>query len=364
MKKKSLIVLLLLLLLGAGAWYYRRPAEATPESTLSPDRLVAKAEKRDIDFSIDVSGDVIPLTQLEIKAEVGGRIKALHVEAGQVVKQGELLVEIDDRDLLTEKDSVLTEIEGAKLTVDLTTKKFNRGKELFEAKLISIEDFDDLSSQHLLAQNSLTKAERKLQLTEDKLIKTKVIAPSDGTVLTLPVIEGQVIIAAASVNSGTSLMTIADLSKLLVESQINQVDVARLEVNKTAVVRAESLRDLEMEAKIFFIAPKAEAKNNVKGFLVRALISKPNARLRPGMTVNMTVPVAHVEDAVSVPISAVFKGEGNSRVVYVRNGENPERREVKIGVSNFDHAQIIKGVAEGEEILLIEPNRTPGLKKS
>ena len=164
-------------------------------------------------------------------------------------------------------------------------------------------------------------------------------------------------IAAASVNSGTTLMTIANLEKLLVETHVNQVDVAKLAQDQRVKLRAESLKDLEMDARISFIAPIATVKNSIKGFQVQALIEKPNARLRPGMTVSMTVPVASADDALSVPISAVFKGDGGKKVVYVRTGENSEKREVKIGITNIDYAQILNGLKEGEEILLTEPDK-------
>ena len=268
-----------------------------------------------------------------------------------------MLVEIDDRDLLSEKESALTEIEGAKLTMQRAKNNFDRGKELSDSKLVSREVFDNLNSEYAISQNGLTKAERKLQLVEDRLRKTKVLAPMDGTVLTAPVIEGQVVIAAASVNSGTTLMTIADLSKLLVEMQINQVDYRAITQNQIVKLRAESLKDVEMEAKIWRIAVVATPKNSVKGFQVQALIEKPNERLRPGMTVNIVIPIGSANDAVSVPISAVFKGEGRNKVVYVRHGESTEKRQVKIGVTNTDFAQVISGVNEGEEILLVEPDR-------
>lgn len=359
---KKIAIVLVLAAGGFGTWKMlpaKTLAPAKEQQAAAPGRSSARAEKRDISFSVEVSGDVTPAFQLEVKPEVGGKLKALHVEPGQSVAAGDLLVEIDDRDLLTEKDSVITEIEGAKLSVDKTKKNFERGQELFEAKLISREVFDNLSSEFAIAENGLVRAERKLQLVEDKLRKTKVIAPSDGTVLTVPVIEGQVVIGAASVNSGTTLMTIANLSKLLVETHINQVDVSKLELNKKVKLRAESLRDLEMEATISFIAPIATPKNNVKGFQVQALIEKPNPRLRPGMTVNLTIPVAKADGAVSVPITAVFKGDNNARVVYVRNGDATEKREVKVGVTSIEYAQILHGVNEGEEILLTEPDRNP-----
>ena len=364
--KKSVSIVLVVAALAAGGWYFaKRPALASGSGDEIPARFITKAEKRDIDFSVEVSGDVAPAFQLDVKSEVGGKIKALHVEAGDTVKQGEVLVEIDDRDFLTEKESVLTEIDGAKLAVEQRQRNFQRGRELFESKLVSREIFDNLSSEFEIAQNGLVKAGRKMQILEEKLSKTKVLAPMDGTVLTRPVIQGQVAIAAASVNSGTTLMTLANLSKLLVEMHINQVDVAKLAQDQRVKLRAESLKDVEMDAKISFIAPIATVKNSIKGFQVQALIENPNKRLRPGMSVNMSIPIARAGDAVSVPISAVFKGEGNKKVVYVRNGIVTEKREVKVGVTNIDFAEILKGVAEGETVLLIEPDHggAPGASK-
>jgi RND family efflux transporter MFP subunit len=355
--KKLLVFLAVAALLGGGWFAFKDKLSSAKNEQANEANLTAIAEKRDLDFSVEISGDVTPAAQLDVKSEVGGKIKALHVVPGQTVKQGDLLVEIDDTDLLSEKDSAETEIEGARLAMGKSRNNYQRSRDLFEQKLISKEVFDNLTAEFQISENGLVKAQRKLQLVTDKLRKTKVIAPSDGTVLTVPVIEGQVVIAAASVNNGTSLMTIANLSKLLVETHINQVDVSKLELNQDVKLRAESLKELELEATISFIAPVATVKNNVKGFQVQALIDKPNPRLRPGMTVNMSIPISAATDAISVPISAVFRGEGKKKVIYVRNGIGTEQREVKIGVTNTDHAQIIKGVAEGEEVLLVEPHR-------
>ncbi len=358
---KKFLVLAIIAALVGGGWFaktrdwfglFQKSNDNTQE-----DMPTALAEKKDIDFSIQISGDVMPDTQLDVKPQVGGLIKALHVEPGDVVKAGEVLVEIDDRDILSEQASAKTEIDGATLSVTKSERNFERAKDLFEAKLISQEAFDNLSSELDIARNTIIKAERQMQLVNDKLSKTKVLAPSDGTVLTVPVVEGQVAIAAASVNSGTTLMSIANLSKLMVETHVNQVDVSKLAMKQQVKLLAESLKDEEMQAEITFIAPVATIRNGIKGFTVRAAIQQVTARMRPGMTVQMTIPVAHAGDAVAVPISAVFKGSGNSRVVYVRNGTKTEKRAVKVGVSNTEHAQILKGVNVGEEILLNEPER-------
>ena len=258
--KKKISIALILAALAAGGWYFLKlhPFSSAKADEM-PARFVTKAEKRDINFSVEVSGDVAPAFQLDVKAEVGGKIKALHVEAGDTVKQGDVLVEIDDRDLLTEKQSLLTEIDGAKLTGEKNQRNFQRGREHFDSKLVSREVFDNLSSEFEIAQNGLVRAERKLQILEEKLSKTKVLSPMDGTVLTRPVLEGQVVIAAASVNNGTTLMTLANLSKLLVEMHINQVDVAKLAQDQHVKLRAESLKDIEMEARISFIVRRSPA---------------------------------------------------------------------------------------------------------
>jgi RND family efflux transporter MFP subunit len=360
---KSPLIILTIAFLAGGAWFFQRGKTQAPQSS-GPlaENAVARAEKRDIDFSIEVSGDVTPAFQLDVKPEVGGKLKALHVVPGQTVKEGDLLVEIDDRDLLSEKDNALTEIEGAKLAMDKAKRNYERSRELFDQKLISREVFDNLTSEFEMGQNGLTKAQRKLQLVDDRLSKTKVLAPTDGTVLTVPAIEGQVVIAAASVNSGTTLMTIANLNRLIVETHINQVDVARIEPNRVVKLRAESIKDLDLEATISFVAPVATVKNTIKGFQVQALIEKPNPRLRPGMTVTLTVPVESAKTVVSVPVAAVFKADGNKKIVYVKNGEATEKREVKVGVSNIDYAEIRNGLKEGEVILLVEPGK--GTKRS
>ena len=360
---KKLLILLATAAIGWGGWFaygHRSALSSSPSEDL-PEKFVAKAEKRDIDSTVEVSGDVTPAFQIDVKSEVGGRVKALHVEPGDLVKEGDLLVEIDDRDLLSEKESALTEIEGAKLTMQRAKNNFDRGRDLAESKLISTEAFDNLNSEYAIAQNGLTKAERKLQLVEDRLRKTKVLAAMDGTVLAAPtpLVEGQVVIAAASVNSGTTLMSIANLSKLQIEMHINQVDKARLTLDKVVQIRAEALKDESMDARISFIAPIATTKSSVKGFQVQAIIDKPDPRLSPGMTVTLNIPIARVEDAISVPVTAVFKSEGNKKVVYVRHGDATEKREVKVGVTNIDHAQILNGVKEGEEILLVEPAKAP-----
>jgi RND family efflux transporter MFP subunit len=314
------------------------------------------AEKRDIDSVIHVIGDVAPDSELDVRAEVGGKIKKLYVEPGDTVKAGDPLLEIDDRDLQTNRKSAQTEIEGAKLAVEKIERNYLRSKELFHSKLVSREIYDNISADYRLAQNTLAKSQAKLQAVEDKLFKTKVFAPGEGTVLEVNVIEGQVVTGAGSVNAGTSIMKIADMSQLLVNGLVNQIDVIHTKPGKQVTITSDALGDEKIPATITFVAPIASMKNGVKGFEFEASLKvSSDSLLRPGMTVTLTIPVASVQDVVSVPVSAVFKDEDDVRVVYVRNRDGTEKREVKVGVSNYEYAEIKSGVQAGEEVLLVDP---------
>ncbi len=354
--RKLFLLLLTLALVAAGGWFlFSDRTSGASEATLDR-KYVVKARQRNIDFKVEISGDITPAVQIEIKPEVGGKIKKLYVEAGHQVRAGDPMVDIDDTDLLTEKAGAQTEIEGAQLELDKTQRNFGRSSDLYSNKLISREVFDNLESDLAIAKNNLVKAERKLQTVEDRLRKIRITAPTDGTVLSVPVSEGQVVNAAASVNSGTTLMTLADLSRLLVDTHVNQIDVGKLSLGQTVTLKGETIKDQPITAKVSFIAPIASIKNNVKGFQVEAVIDDPDPRLRPGMTVLMDIPVAQVENAVAVPISAVFNDAASgSNIVYVLKGEQTSERKVEVGVSDLQFAEIKSGLEAGESILVIRP---------
>jgi len=338
--------------LAVASWqgWIRRPSPAT-EKQSSPS---ATATRESVESKLLLSGEVTPALQVEVKGEVGGKVKTIHVAAGQNVKKGDLLVTIDDTDLLNELASAQTEIDGARLSVDKNRGNFERARALFEQKLISKEVFANLEADFRISENTLEKSERRLQTVKDRLSKTRILSPGDGTILDLLVNEGQVVVAAASVNSGTTLMLFADVSRLLINTHVNQMDVGRLVPNGKMLIHLSDAADDIAEARIEFIAPIATVKNNIKGFEVQSVLEHNDGRLKPGMSVSMDVPVGRVDGAVTVPVAAVFK-ERDTKVVYVRKAGVVEKRKVAVGLTDFNRAEIKSGVEEGEEILLIEP---------
>ncbi len=305
-----------------------------------------------------LSGEITPAFQVEVKPEVGGKVRKIYVVPGQTVSKGDRLVTIDDTDILTEKASAETEIEGASLAVEKTRGNYARARALFDQKLISKEVFANLEADFKISENTLEKARRKLQIVNDRLSKTTILSPAAGTILDVNVNEGQVVVGAASVNSGTVLMLFADLSRLLINAHVNQMDAGRLSVGQEMTIRFSDDESDKIKAGIEFIAPIATVKNNIKGFEVQAVIQENKGRLKPGMSVSMDVPTGHADQVVTVPVAAVFK-EKDQKVVYVRKGEAVQRRVVAVGLTDMSRAEIKSGLEEGEEILLVDPTALP-----
>lgn len=341
--------LLLAALLAAGGCSRRDAAETTAEGE------TAVAERRDISEEIRLSGDIAPAYQVDIKPEVGGKIREVRVSTGDRVKRGDLLFVIDDSDLQIERASAQVEIDGAQVSVGKIGSNLRRARELFEAKLISREVFDNIEADHRLAENALERARRRLETVDDRIARTRVVAPDDGTILSVPVIPGQVVVAAMSVNAGTTLATLADLSQLLIDAHLNQLDIGKIAEGSTLEVLSGAEDGPRASATINFIAPLATTKNNVKGFSIQALLEGDTSAFRPGMTVGIRLPLTRATNAVAVPVAAVFDSP-QGKVVYVqREGDGAERRPVEVGAADLFHAEIRKGVNEGERVLLAEP---------
>lgn len=361
--KKALWSLIILALLGGGGYfgytYWQANATAENQAAAQDATSMAKVSRRKIEFNIEAAGDIAPAIEVEVKPEVSARIKRILVGIGQQVKKGDLIVELDDRDLLTERSSAETEIAGANVALEKAQRNYVRAEQLYQRKLISQEAFENLRSDRDTAKNNHDKSLRKLQTVDDKLAKTKVYSPMDGTILTVPVVEGQVVVAAASVNSGTLLMNIADLSEMYISTHINQVDVAKIRDDQHVDIEVDSLPGNEMKGNVSLISPVATVIRNTKGFTVTVRIEQLDERVKPGMTAELTFPISTVDNALTVPLTAVFTEDDDTTVVYiVGKGLNPgaaRRVPVEIGVSDFDFAEIKNGLAEGDIVLLTRP---------
>lgn len=349
---KLILTLLVLAGLGTGGYLLYKNGNGKGGAPVAVERpTTATVEARDIRFEITAAGDIGPADQVSVRSEVNGRIVELPVDIGDPVKKGDLLCRLDDKDLQIERSQRLIEIDGARLSLQKARRTYERQKQLYEKTLVSQEIFDDSRTEFDLATNALDRAEQSLRLVEDKLSKTRMQAPFDCTVLTRPVSLGQTVSGAAGFNSGTEIMTIANLNDMIVNAHVNQADVIRLSPGREVEIQAESVPGVKMKGLVERIAPQAVIKNGIKGFSARIAIKGIDPRVRPGMTAILSIPVSSADNVLAIPLAAVFT-EGGERFVFVRNEDKFERRPILLGVADYSHAEVLKGLTEGEVVAL------------
>lgn len=357
-------IIILLVAAAIGYWGYRQwpswraKAEAP---TLEQRPKTAVVETRDIRFSVPAAGEISPAEQVSVKPEINGRIERLPVDIGDEVKKDQVLFTLDDKELRNEKASRETEIERATLQLQQAERNYKRAAELAEANLISKEIFENAKTEYDLGKNAVERSKRELAILEERLTKTKISAPFDCTILTRPVSVGQAVSGSGGFNSGTEVLTIADLNNLIINAHINQADITRLHQDQDVDVSVEAVPGLTVVGRVERIAPQATIRNNIKGFAVRIFLRDVDKRIRPGMTANIKIPVASAENVVAVPLAAVFSERDpqtykTERYVYVKKGEEEyERRPVTIGVADFFFAEVQDGLSPGEVVALEPP---------
>jgi len=324
---------------------------------------------RDINFAVTAAGEIGPLDAVSVRPEVGGLISKLTLDIGDKVKKGDVLFELNDKDLQTEKTSRKTEIAGAKLAVETqrillekSKLNFDRVQELSGNKLVSQEVFDNARIEYDLTKNSLDiavnrleNAQTALQTVEDKLLKTIIRAPFDCTILTRPISVGQAVSGSSGYNSGTEVFTVANLADMIITAHINQADVTRLRVGQAVTLKVEAIPDLSLAGLVDRIAPQATFRNGVKGFSTRIILKNAEDKVRPGMTANLSIPLVSAGSVLAIPLGAVFADQ-DDRYVYVKKDDGLfERRLIQLGVSDFDYAEVTKGLRSGEVVSLVTP---------
>lgn len=374
---RSAILGLIVLGVAAGGfalWRSQRhpaSAQAQAEGALSRP-TTAVVERGAVNFAVGVAGEIGPAEQVSVRPEVNGRVSELPVDVGDHVKQGSLLFALDDRDLKLEVetrqkqiDSAKLQLDKARIAMDQAKRDYDRDQELFEAKLLSEQAFETSRQRHessvkdlQIARNAIERSEKDLALAEERLSRARIVAPFDCTVLTRPISRGQAVSGSGGFNSGTEVLTIADLSAMVINAHVNQADVTRLKSGMQVDVEVDAVPGLKVEGEVERIAPQATLRNNIKGYATRIVLKRVDPRVQPGMTASISIPVSAAQDVLTVPLTAVFSEQGE-RYVYVKQGDSFARRDVRVGVSDLFKAEIQSGLAEGDVVSLEQPAGLP-----
>jgi len=352
--KRFVTFLILLGLAGGGGYYgYRFFQQRSAEK--KPELRTDTAERRDLESVVSATGEVLPLLSSIVKSEISGRITRIAVEEGDPVERDQVLLELDPTSLQTRVNEAERSLEAERLRLDKAKRNYERLKELYAKEFVGEQEFLDAQTDYELAELNLEIAQTRLEEAREDLSKTTIAAPHDGIVTLLDVVEGQVISGATSVSNGTELITIAQLGELYMEANINEVDVERLALGQEARLSFDAIPNFELIGEIGEIALSARKDGNVRVFPIEVVFEAEDARVRPGISATVDIPVDSVEDAVTVLLSAVFNDDEGDSYVFLKKGESWERRDVEVGINDLQYVAIKSGIEVGDVVALSRP---------
>ena len=317
----------------------------------------AKAEKRDIRETIEAAGFVRAVIYSNIRAEVSGKLQKLYVQTGDMVKKDQILAELDPVLAKADEDEAGRTLQLQKFTLEKVTRDLRRSEALRAKGFVSEREMLDAKTAFEVAKLQSEIAQSRLDKASENVRKTVIRAPHDGQVSDCTILEGQIVIGAQSINSGTLIMTISDTSILRVDVNLNEFAATRVDIGKEALVTFDSIPSLRKAGKITFMTPFGTADLKVPDLRVfpTQVSFLAGDGVRPGISANVTVTVDSVKGCIAVPVSAVFI-DGADRLVYVRNANGEwDAHQVKLGLSDAGWSQIKEGVALGDVVSLVRP---------
>ncbi len=341
---------------------------------------VEKVEKENLTSKISASGEIKPKKNVNISAHVAGRIIKIGVEEGQRVNVDDFLLKLDSTqyEAMADRDrafisSYRADLIRAEATLKRDEKFHERQIKLFEEKLISEEQLEAAKAQYDIskAQNQailfqIDQAQASLKSTLDTLSKTVYNSPIDGIITSLRVEEGEIAMIGTMNNPGTILMTIADLSVMEVEVEVDETDVIGVKIGHRAEVRVDALPDQTIMGEVTEIGSsalqKATTSQESKDFKVIITLVAPPQSLKPGLSASADIITAEKKEVLAVPISALVlrekKDEENKNTdeqeegVYVVESSRVKFIPVEKGIMGEMMIEIISGLEEGQEIVV------------
>jgi HlyD family secretion protein len=285
---------------------------------------LARVRVEDITSRVRAPGKIEPRTQVKISADVMGKIVRLNVKEGDPVKKGQLMLQLDDtqyRSTLSQTQAALSSAKArnreAQNALKVSNSTFERQKALYDQKLLSPAEWDQATQSHDAAQSlaltsteEVSRSEAAMQGAADNLRKTRFEAPIDGVVSALNVEAGEIVIMGTMNNPGTQILSVSDMSRMLVRADVDETDVVDITLGQKAKITVDAMPDTSFPGTVVEIGNTAKRSqtSTVEGqtnFEVKVVFDQTVPEVRPGMTADVDVETATHSKAMGVPIQAV-----------------------------------------------------------
>jgi len=379
MKLISRIVIALVVLGTAGfaGWMYLAPSEARVEPS------TVKVTRGDVEQTVLASGSLQAQSVTSVGAEVSGTIQSLPVKLGDAIKKGDLVAQIDStnqQNAVKSAEAALANMQAQLLSkqADLTTAQaaLDRANKLAPQKLVS--DADVMTAQAGLASAKAAVASFNAQISQAQLAvddanlalsRTKITAPTDGTIVAVLVTEGQSVNAN---QSSPTIVKIANLDTMLIKAQISEADVTKVAPGQAAEFTILGDPNTKIPATLLSVEPAPDAittsdtglssSDNAIYYNGLFSVANPDHKLRIAMTAQVTIVIKSETGVLTLPASALGTASrnGNYRVgIYDQASGTVRPAEVKVGLNNNITAEIVSGLNEGDLVVAPRSSGTP-----
>jgi len=336
----------------------------------APSHKVARGE---IVSQVEITGELQPKTVVSIKSKVSGRIVKLYADENDYVKSGAVIADIEpDYNQANTLFSTKAQLSRAELRLKNARDGLADKQVLLDKGYISRESYDAARDELSTAEIEYRQAQSQYEAIQDMDVPGKVvhvIAPASGTVIERTVNEGEMVQSSlTSFGEGTVVMKIADLSHMVVKSNINEVDIGKFHLGQEAKIKLDAMPYEDFAGSIVKISPAAIKENNAKVFPVEISINANGETARPGLTAAVKIIGESRQNVLVIPIRAVFTDDKNQDIVYLLPKEDknaktqkpaaqrqPLPTPVTLGANDLQNVELISGLKEGDEILLTEP---------
>ena len=312
-----------------------------------------------IEMKSVATGKVIPEDEVEIKPQISGIIQTLYVEEGDNVKTGDLLAKVKVVPNEQSLNSAKGRLANTKILMENAKIEFNRNKGLFEKEIISQQDFQNAELNYSRAKQDVTNADSDLQIIKlgsaggSATANTNIRATVSGTVLEMPIKEGDQVVESNTFNNGTTIAIIADLSKMIFEGKVDEAEVGKLKIGMPLSVNLGAIQDKEFEARLKFIAPKGNEEQGAVQFKIEGdVYLDDDFFVRAGYSANASLVLERKDSILAIP-EVLLQFDKKTEEPYVEvqiKDQEFERKDIKTGISDGINVEILSGITIEDNI--------------
>lgn len=318
-----------------------------------------------IENTVIATGNIEPRNKILIKPQISGIIIKIDQEAGESINKDEIIAEVKVTTEMEKLSRAESGVNIAKINLDQVEQEHFRQEILFQKGVIAKNEFELSTATYQRALEEYSNAKDALDIARygvseklSAISNTQIRSTISGTVLEIPVKEGDYVIQSNVFNEGTTIATVADMSDLIFKGTVDETEVGLLRNNMPVKIKIAAIRNQIFDANITYIAPQGQRENGTVLYEIKATLQIPEAiSIRSDYSANAEIVIEQAKDVVIVPESSV-EFTGDSSFVYVlkqqENKQTFEKRKVSIGLSDGLHIEIKEGIALEEKIRGVE----------